>query len=295
MTKRKSPDTVGNMLDFNDTRLAIPNDKTPLRGQVRTSRLKLIMADDGRMSAECVSSVFYGETVDMYSNNGEYALIRSVVDHYVGWVPMKGLGEVGAAPTHRIIAPLAYAYSAADLKSAPRTTLFQNSFVVAGERSGKFVECEQAGWVPEVHLTPLDTFGDDPAETAIRLAGAPYLWGGRDLTGIDCSGLTQLAFADCGLQLPRDSDMQYAWCGEDIAGWDSPGGLQRNDLVFWKGHVGIMLDAETLFHANAHHMSTVWEPLDGAIERIASYYGEPIGARRIALDGSNCQNWYQAE
>ena len=41
------------------------------------------------------------------------------------------------------------------------------------------------------------------------------------------------------------------------------------DLVFWKGHVGILVDAFLLLHANAHHMSVVIEPLGGAVERIA--------------------------
>lgn len=262
-----------------------------MTGQVFTSRLKILSTNTAGDVVECVSAAYYGEIVDMYSNNGEYALIRHKDDHYVGWVPMKGLGELGPPATHRISVPMAYGFSEPDLKSAPQTTLFQNSRVVAEGKEGKFVKCGPVGWIPDVHLAPVDVFGSDPVRVAAGFTGAPYIWGGRDMTGVDCSGLTQMAFAACGLQLPRDSDMQFGWCGDEIEHWDQPGNLQRNDLVFWKGHVGIMLDEQTLLHANAYHMLTIAEPLADAISRIAQTYGPPIGARRIALDGSNCQNW----
>ncbi len=102
--------------------------------------------------------------------------------------------------------------------------------------------------------------------------------------GIDCTGLVQQAFGACGVAVPRDSDMQGAWAGAAIGDWAVPGKLRRGDLVFWGGHVGIMLDSDTLLHANAHHMAVAAEPLAQAIERIAETYGEPIGARRIDLE-----------
>ena len=46
-------------------------------------------------------------------------------------------------------------------------------------------------------------------------------------------------------------------------------GLTRGDLVFWPGHLGIMLDAVRLLHANTHHMAVAIEPLQGAATRIA--------------------------
>ncbi|MEL7452786.1 MAG: peptidoglycan endopeptidase, partial [Pseudomonadota bacterium] len=97
----------------------------------------------------------------------------------------------------------------------------------------------------------------------------------------------------CGVALPRDSDMQFAWSGEAIEGWNEPEALQRNDLVFWKGHVGIMLNPDTILHANAHHMAVAYEPLAEAIERIAPLYGQPIGAKRVAIDPSARPEWLQ--
>jgi len=118
----------------------------------------------------------------------------------------------------------------------------------------------------------------DPAAVALRYLGAPYLWGGRDSVGLDCSGLVQQSLYACGRAGPRDSDMQ-AKLGAAVPNVES---LRRNDLVFWRGHVGLMLDADLLIHANAHHMAVAVERLAEAITRIdAAGGGPPTALRRL--------------
>ena len=112
---------------------------------------------------------------------------------------------------------------------------------------------------------------------AERFAGAPYLWGGRSLRGIDCSGLVQVALLAAGRAAPRDSDMQAALARRAAAG---TGAARARRPRVWKGHVGIMRDAATLLHANAHHMAVASEPLASATARIAAAGGGPVLARR---------------
>src|SRR5690606_30742915 len=99
-------------------------------------------------------------------------------------------------------------------------------------------------WVAAGHVAPLGTFETDPAAVAERFVGAPYLWGGRCSIGLDCSGLVQQALYACGRACRRDSDQQAAM-GETV----ERGDLRRGDLVFWRGHVAMMLDESRLIHA----------------------------------------------
>ena len=108
----------------------------------------------------------------------------------------------------------------------------------------------------------------------------PYYWGGKSVQGLDCSGLVQLALEACGRPALRDSDMQEQTLGQSLLVNDLDS-LRRGDLVFWKGHVGIMTDDATLLHANGHHMMVVAEPLSDAVERIAASYGQITSIRRM--------------
>ncbi|MFG0221280.1 NlpC/P60 family protein, partial [Streptococcus suis] len=57
--------------------------------------------------------------------------------------------------------------------------------------------------------------------------------------------------------------------------------LQRGDLIFWKGHVAIVRDGDTMVHANAHHLATVVEPIEPAIARIKAGGSEIVAIKRL--------------
>jgi cell wall-associated NlpC family hydrolase len=171
-----------------------------------------------------------------------------------------------------------FVFPQASIKTPPVLCLSTNALVSVEAVEGRFAKLAAGGWAPADHVAPLGEVETDPAAVARRYLGAPYLWGGRDSVGLDCSGLVQQALYACGLFAPRDSDMQ-AKLGVAIERADD---LKRNDLVFWRGHVGLMLDAERLIHANAYHMAVAVEPLAEAIPRIvAAGGGEPTAFRRL--------------
>jgi cell wall-associated NlpC family hydrolase len=228
-----------------------------------------------RPSAEApaVSQLIHGEGFALLDQAGGWAWGYSLHDHYVGYIPADALGPV-TQPTHRIIVPSAPAFSHPDIKS-PVVAHYPLGARIAGEDSDGYLRIA-GGYLHPRHVAPLDT-AIEPATAAAAMAGLPYLWGGRGAGGIDCSGLVQRALEFGGIDAPRDSDQQRDALGTMLAE-DAP--LQRGDLVFFPGHVGIMADGERLIHANAFWMGVAVEPLADVVARLAGSHPHPISARR---------------
>jgi cell wall-associated NlpC family hydrolase len=229
-------------------------------------------------AAEQVDQLLFGERFDALITRDGFVYGQARRDGYVGWVPREALSPVLSTPTHWVRALRTYVFPQALIKTPPLACLSTNALVEVETIEGRFAKLSGGGWIPAGHLSALGEVETDPAAVALRYQGAPYLWGGRDSVGLDCSGLVQQALYACGRFAPRDSDMQ-ATLGAPM---DRVDDLVRNDLVFWRGHVGMMLDADRLIHANAYHMAVAVEPLAEAIARIAAAGGgDPTAFRRL--------------
>jgi hypothetical protein len=233
------------------------------------------MRKAGDAGAVAVSELLFGEGFDLFETVGEWAFGRSTADHYTGWVRADALAECDPLARARISAPLAPVFGAADIK-APVLMELPFGARVAGEAVDRFFALAGGGFIHLRHLAPMPAI---PIDAARVFTGAPYLWGGRTPAGVDCSGLVQAALAACGVGCPRDSDQQLAALGTATAFDDRAAG----DVVFFPGHVGILATRDRLFHANAHWMAVVEEPLADVIARLeAAGVAVPVsGVRRL--------------
>lgn len=254
-------------------------------GRIFRGAVPLRKAPDVTLGLE--TEALFGETLEVFEEANGWAWAQLSRDGYVGYLPADAIAFSPLAPTtHRVQALGTFLYAEPNIKAPPLLHLPLNAVLTAVDDVDRFVELEGGGYIVSRHLAPIDRTARDYAEIAERFVGAPYLWGGRTRIGIDCSGLVQTSLQAAGLASPRDSDMQQAELGEAIALTAEHDGLRRGDLVFWKGHVGVMLDSVMMVHANAHHMAVVIEPLPEAALRIAKNGGPITAIKRLGALGA---------
>jgi len=229
-----------------------------------------------------------GETARVFADTGEgWSWVQSEADGYVGYTSSEALSGSAPEPTHRVTALRTFLYPGPDMKLPPRSVLSIGSrLALAGEVVTRGTPYRTVaggeGAVVAIHVAPLDVPpAADFVAVAERFVGTPYLWGGRSGTGVDCSGLIQLSLLAAGQTAPRDTDMQRDVIGGLVAGGIAAP-LRRGDLVYWRGHAGILVDPGHLLHASGHHMTVVVEPLAAAVARIAATSGPPLCVRRLA-------------
>lgn len=218
--------------------------------------------------------LLWGEAVTVIDRHEGWAFLRAAKDGYCGYLRETDLGPA-EEPTHWIATPGSHLYEAPRVQAHELAALSMGARVRVTRQAGAWAETPQ-GFVPATHLKPLGQYRSDPATVAQGFLNTPYLWGGNARAGLDCSGLAQIAFAACGLALPGDSDMQSA-CGETVR---EGAPLHRNDLLFWRGHVAIVLSETRMIHATAAFMAVVEEEIDPAILRILAAGDGPVTHRR---------------
>ncbi len=258
------------------------------------------------------TELFFGMPVTLLKNEGKWSRIRSHLDGYEGYVEKASLASLASLETHdtkasMVIVPLALGYREAKDTAAATFAFPMGSRLRVSEngdggaKEGTFVvlrvqkeeeeeKTEERVFVKRHQLLALAecgiTNGRDWVSTAMKFLDVPYLYGGGCYAGIDCSALLQVSMGVHGIVCPRDSAPQERELGRALD-WTGRGGrgalpiLERGDLVFWNRHVGVMVDGETMLHANAGSMTTSKESLAGARERIMGVEGEIRCIKRL--------------
>lgn len=266
-----------------------------LKGQMQSARfvegrLARIIAgvadvrNKPRLDAGLDTQFLSGDDILVFDEADGWVWVQAARDNYVGYIAKAAIDVTETALTHRVCVPRTFLYPVPDLKF-PRAGEFSMGAAVAivdfAETRGTTYGLLPSGQaMVAAHLRPVSEAVDDFVSVAETLLHTPYLWGGVSGFGIDCSGLVQLSMRMAGRNVPRDTDMQAAGIGAPVTPGPDFSGLRRGDLVFWKGHVAIMTDAENIIHASGHSMMVSREGLAGAVTRIGYLYGGPTVFRR---------------
>ena len=238
--------------------------------RVTAPLVDLLTAPNGKRDRQ----LCLGQAFTVIDRDGDMAFGFAGRDGFCGWLPANTLAKA-AQPTHWIATPGTHLYAEPRVQGANLAALTMGCEVEIIADAGKFQQTPH-GYIPTPHLMPLTQRHHDPVTVAEGFLHRPYLWGGNSSAGIDCSGLTQTALLACGIACPGDSDQQEA-LGHELPP-DAP--LRRGDLLFWKGHVALIVDATRLIHANGHSMSVAYEDTAACIARVIAQDGGPVTHRR---------------
>jgi cell wall-associated NlpC family hydrolase len=262
-----------------------------LRGQVESTRFvdgkqmeiiaPLVAVNRAPSSSSMqITQALCGEKITAFEVGDDWIWCQLQRDGYVGYIVRSAVSENLTVATHRVAVPWTFIYPLPDIKSQPPFNLPMNTRIEIIEIGEKFSKLTNGRFIFTKHLKKITEFENDFVSVAEKFLDVPYYWGGKTSQGLDCSGLVQTSLEACGVHSPRDADLQESELGKTLMINDLAG-LCRGDLIFWDGHVGIMIDSDTLLHANGYHMMTVKEPLQDAIERIRPTGGPVTSIRRF--------------
>jgi cell wall-associated NlpC family hydrolase len=204
-------------------------------------------------SSEMVTQVLFGEKLEILDvNNKEWARIHCAWDGYEGWCRMSQLTIIQKKEYHKAVKYFAGSHKD-KLALAEGEMWLPMGSELSWLKSSKLKPVREAGKFKGKKINIKDTSlnCDTLRAAAMHYLNAPYLWGGRSLAGVDCSGLTQMAFKLCNHHILRDASQQ-ATEGDVV---DFLQNARCGDLAFFEekegkiNHVGLLLDNQNIIHA----------------------------------------------
>jgi cell wall-associated NlpC family hydrolase len=195
----------------------------------------------------------------------EWVRIRITWDGYEGWCKQSQLGILTKKPFKKETKYFSASHTG-KLQMPEGEMWMPMGCELIGLKGGKIKPGAEAGKFKgkKTNMLKAAPDGDTVIDAAMKYLHAPYQWGGRSIAGIDCSGLTQMAYKMGNKPIPRDASLQ-AQEGQLV---DFLQNAQRGDLAFFDEkdgritHVGILLDHQTIIHATSTTGRTVIDRID---------------------------------
>lgn len=207
-------------------------------------------------TTEMVNQLLFGEQVAILESYKQWYRIESTIDSYPGWVDSRLIETVNDS---KVVKELSTFTTASTLIQAIKISdstryLLSPGSILYGLNGKRFqlngVDFEITGDVPSPNASTASTV----INTAYQFLNTPYLWGGKSIFGIDCSGLIQICFRTANVFLPRDA-WQQAQCGQTV---EFINHARTGDVAFFdneEGHIthaGILISSNEIIHSSGY-------------------------------------------
>jgi hypothetical protein len=227
------------------------------------------------IKSEVVSQMIYGDSFSILKKTSRWIKIKTKEDNYSGYIQNKNYLKY-LVPTHKINVLKAKVYKLPN-KLGKINLLSFNSRIKVIENKNNFLKFAN-GWVKKSQVKPVKYVEKNLFKNINIFKSIKYKWGGKSYKGIDCSALVQVFLNFNNRYCPRDSKDQVKYFKKNI----KLKNIKKNDVIYWKGHVAVVLNKKKLIHAYGPMKKTVIMGIDQTIKRINKTANlKVIGIKRL--------------
>ena len=207
------------------------------------------------------SQILYGERFKILSKSKGWLKIKTSFDNYIGYIRDEDYSG-DHSPTHKVFSLKVNIFD--KQKKETKYYLPFASKVSIIQENKKFVEFEKNKWILKKNIRKIDHKEKDYLKILKLFLKTKYVWGGKTYKGIDCSAILQLLYYYNNTFYPRDTRDQLRYSKDNIKNKK----FKKGDVIFWKGHVAVCINAKNLIHAYGPEKKVLIMSITKTIDRI---------------------------
>ena len=243
---------------------------------MRNTSFILNVYEKKKLSSKLATQLLYGENFIIQKNYLNWIKIKSKYDNYVGYIKKKKF-KSKVINTHKINKLSAEIYKKPNKNFKIKKKLSFCSFISVKKTEKKFYKFDNY-WIKKKDVAPINKTENIFSKIKI-FKGVKYKWGGISFKGIDCSALVQIFYKYNNKFCPRDTKDQIKYFKKKIKLIK----IKKNDLIFWKGHVALVVSKNKLIHGYGPLKKVVTMPINKTISKIYKTANLKVtGIRRIS-------------
>ena len=225
--------------------------------------------------SEVVTQIIFGESFSIIKKNRNWLKIKIKEDGYCGYLKNSKFSDFLKA-SHKIDVLKANVYKFSNKNKKIYELTFGSKIKILDIKNNFYKFSK--GWILKKNVKPITFHERDIFKKVNIFRNIKYKWGGKSFKGIDCSGLVQIFLNFNNKYCPRDAKDQVKFFKKNV----KLNKIKKNNLIFWKGHVAIILSKKKLIHAYGPAKKTVLMNVNDTIRKIKSTANlDVIGIKKI--------------